>query len=153
VPAPHPLRATILAGLRATQKTLPATLFYDERGAALFEQICTLPEYYLTRTEESILGAEAASLAGLMGPRVALIELGSGAATKVRPLLHALHDPVAYIPVDVSRDQLLDVAAARAREFPHLAVMPVWADYTAGLSLPEGVGDACRVLPVDAQRC
>jgi dimethylhistidine N-methyltransferase len=145
VPAPHALRAAILAGLRSAQKTLPATLFYDERGAELFEQICALPEYYLTRTEESILAAEASSLAGLMGSHVALIELGSGAATKVRPLLRALRDPEAYIPVDVSREQLLGVAAERQREFPQLTVMPVWADYTAGVPLPDAVGDARRV--------
>lgn len=144
IPTLHPLRATILAGLRTTPKTLPSTLFYDEAGAALFEQICTLPEYYLTRTEESILTARAGDLAALMGPRVALIELGSGAATKVRPLLSALPDAVAYIPVDVSREQLLDVAEARAREFPQLQVMPVCADYTAGVALPE--------LPTDARK-
>ena len=142
-PTPHPLRATIIAGLRATPKTLPSTLFYDEAGAALFERICTLPEYYLTRTEESILAAHAGDLAALMGPRVALVELGSGAATKVRPLLAALPEPVAYVPVDVSREQLMDVAAERAREFPQLQVMPVWADYTVGMSLPD--------LPIDAR--
>lgn len=125
--------------------TLPATLFYDEHGAELFERICTLPEYYLTRTEESVLEAEAAALAALMGSHVAVIELGSGAATKVRPLLRALREPVAYIPVDVSREQLLEVSAQRAREFPQLTVMPVWADYTAGVSLPDAVGDARRV--------
>lgn len=145
VPTPHALRATILDGLRSTPKTLPATLFYDERGAALFEQICTLPEYYLTRTEESILDAQAGALARLMGPRVALIELGSGAATKVRPLLRALESPVAYVPVDVSREQLLDVATERAIEFPQLSVLPVWADYTAGVTLPNALGDARRV--------
>ncbi len=143
-PQQRSLRLAILAGLRSSPKTLPATLFYDEQGAALFEQICTLPEYYLTRTEESILATHADTLAALMGPRVALIELGSGAATKVRPLLAALRDPVAYVPVDVSREQLMDVSAERAREFPQLQVMPVWADYTAGVSLPP--------LPTDARR-
>ncbi len=128
------LRSAILAGLRSTPKTLPATLFYDELGAALFEQICMLPEYYLTRTEESILAEHAGTLASLMGPRVALIELGSGAATKVRPLL-----------VDVSREQLMDVSATRAREFPQLQVMPVWADYTAAVPLPPLPPDARRV--------
>lgn len=141
----HPLRSTILAGLRSTQKSLPATLFYDERGAALFEQICTLPEYYLTGTEKVLLREHAAALAALMGPRIALIELGSGAATKVRPLLAALRDPVAYIPVDVAREQLMDVAAERAREFPGLTVMPVYADYVTGVPLPTLPADARRV--------
>lgn len=145
VEAPDPLRAAIIAGLRATPKTLPATLFYDERGAMLFERICRQPEYYLTRTEESILAVCAATLAALMGPRVALIELGSGAATKVKPLLAALEQPVAYVPVDVSREQLLVVAAERAREFPQLQVLPVCGDYTQGVNAPDFPSGTRRV--------
>jgi dimethylhistidine N-methyltransferase len=141
----EPLHATILDGLSASQKTLPASLFYDAHGAALFEQISDLPEYYLTRTDTMILDRHAADLAALMGPRTALIELGSGAATKVRPLLAAMRDPVAYIPIDVAREQLMDVAAARAREYPAVQVMPVWADYSDGIELPTLPADARRV--------
>ncbi len=139
------VQTTILDGLRASQKTLPASLFYDAHGASLFEQISDLPEYYLTRTDTAILDTHAADLAALMGPRTVLIELGSGAATKVRPLLAAMHDPVAYIPIDVAREQLMDVAAARAREFPGLQVIPVWADYSDGVELPPLADDARRV--------
>jgi dimethylhistidine N-methyltransferase len=77
---------------------------------------------------------------------VALIELGSGAATKVRPLLAALTDPAAYVPVDVAREQLLDVATERAREFPTVAILPVWADYSQGVTLPELDEHARRVV-------
>ncbi len=141
-----PLQSSIIEGLRALQKTLPASLFYDAQGAALFERISELPEYYLTRTDEAILQARAGELATLMGPRVALIEPGSGAATKVRPLLTAMHLPVAYVPVDVAREQLMDVAAARAREFPAVNVLPVWADFSAGMVLPSLPEDARRVV-------
>ncbi|MDZ7631529.1 MAG: L-histidine N(alpha)-methyltransferase [Gemmatimonadaceae bacterium] len=145
-PVFDPLQLSIIEGLRAAQKTLPASLFYDAHGAALFEQISELPEYYLTRTDEAILHARAAELAALMGPRVALIEPGSGAATKVRPLLAALQAPVAYVPVDVAREQLMDVAAARAREFPSVQILPVWADFSLGLVLPSLPDDARRVV-------
>lgn len=140
------LQVSIIEGLSAPQKTLPASLFYDTRGAALFERISELPEYYLTRTDEAILQARAADLSALMGPRVALIEPGSGAATKVRPILAALQSPVAYVPVDVAREQLMDVAAARAREFPGVQVLPVWADFSAGLHLPTLPEDARKVV-------
>lgn len=144
-PVLEPLHLAIVDGLSAEQKTLPASLFYDARGAALFEQISALPEYYLTRTDSAILRDRAPELSALMGPRAALIELGSGAATKVRPLLAAMQEPVAYIPVDVAREQLMDVAAARAREFPAVSVKPVWADYSEGVTLPRLPNDARRV--------
>ena len=139
-----PLPVAIIDGLSASQKTLPASLFYDARGASLFEEISALPEYYLTRTDTAILQAHATDRAELIGPRAALIELGSGAATKVRPLLAALQSPVAYLPVDVAREQLMDIAAVRAREFPGIHVMPVWADYSEHVALP--------LLPDDARR-
>ncbi len=140
------MRDAIVAGLGASPKTLPASLFYDARGAGLFEQITELPEYYPTRTEAAILDRHAGDLADLMGPRVALIEPGSGSATKVRRLLVAMHDPVAYVPVDVAREQLLDAAEDRALEFPQLTVTPVWADYSEGITLPPLPESARKVV-------
>lgn len=144
---PHePIANAILRGLGEMQKTLPSALFYDSRGAALFEQISDVPEYYLTRTDTAILQQSASVLAALIGPRAVLIEPGSGAATKVRPLLAALHSPLAYVPVDVSRDQLMAVAAERAAEFPGIQVLPLWADYTDGITVPTLPDDARRVV-------
>jgi len=140
------MRDAIRAGLGASPKTLPPSLFYDSRGAALFEQITALPEYYPTRTEAAILERHAGDLADLMGARVAMIEPGSGAATKVRRLLSAMHDPVAYVPVDVAREQLLDVAEECAMEFPRVTVTPVWADYSHGITLPPLPDRARRVV-------
>jgi dimethylhistidine N-methyltransferase len=139
------LRTSVLHGLRASPKTLPAALFYDARGAALFEEITRLPEYYLTRTEHDILLRHAGDLADLVGPNAAIIEFGSGAAIKVRHLLRAFRDATAYIPVDVSREQLQDVAAERALEFPHVPVLPVWADYTEPFDLPDMPDGARRI--------
>lgn len=139
------LKREVLDGLRATPKTLPAALFYDARGAALFEEITQLPEYYLTRSEHEILEKHAANLAALVGPNAALIEFGSGAALKVRYLLSALTNAAAYVPMDVSREQLYEVAAERSLEFPDVPIMPVWADYHEPFTLPDLAPDVRRV--------
>jgi dimethylhistidine N-methyltransferase len=139
------LRDAVLEGLDSTPRTTPATLFYDARGAALFEQICELPEYYPTRTEHEILTRHARDLAACIGPQAAIIELGAGAAIKVRYLLEALEAPAAYVPVDVAGSQLQRVAAERSAEFPDLDVLPVVADYADGVPLPTLPDDARRV--------
>ncbi|MDQ2767082.1 MAG: L-histidine N(alpha)-methyltransferase, partial [Gemmatimonadota bacterium] len=105
-PNSHSIREEVLRGLHAEPKTLPPKLFYDAVGADLFEQICELPEYYLTRAELEILHARSGEIAALAGPRVALLEYGSGAGVKIRLLLDALELPTAYVPIDISREQL-----------------------------------------------
>jgi dimethylhistidine N-methyltransferase len=128
--------AEVLAGLRSSPKTLPPKLFYDEAGADLFQQICELPEYYLTRSELSILNERAGEIAHAIGPRAALIEYGSGAGQKIRLLLDALENPVAYVPVDISGEQLAGVSETIAAQYPDIEVMPVCADYTSRFDLP-----------------
>ena len=130
------LRCEVLRGLLADRKALPPKLFYDAAGAELFERITTLPEYYLTRAELEILRARVGEIAALAGPRAALVEYGSGAGVKVRLLLDALRDPAAYVPIDISAEQLARVAGEIAAEYPHVAVRPLCADYTRPLQLP-----------------
>lgn len=130
------LRQQVLRGLRASVKTLSPALFYDARGARLFERICELPEYYPTRTELAILERHAGDLAAHAGPECALIEYGSGAGVKVRYLLDRLERPVAYVPVDISREQLHEVAEERSEQYPALRILPVCADYTMPFELP-----------------
>jgi len=145
---PDEMRAEVIAGLKAPQKTLPPKLFYDERGAALFHEITALDEYYLTRTELEIVRAYAGGMAELMGPDRVLVELGSGEAVKVRLLLDHLRRPAAYVPIDISVEQLRRVAGEVADAYPGLAVVPVAADYTAPFALPElppGAREARRV--------
>jgi len=143
------LRAEVLSGLTAEPKTLPPKLFYDATGAELFERITTLPEYYLTRAELEILDARAHEIAALAAPRAALVEYGSGAGVKVRLLLDAFaaaRTPLAaYVPIDISREQLADVAAQIAAEYPEVPVHLVCADYTAPLRLPDLPQRARRV--------
>jgi dimethylhistidine N-methyltransferase len=139
------LRTEVLAGLALPQKTLPPKLFYDAAGAALFERICELDEYYLTRAELSILRARAGEIAALVGPGAALVEYGSGAGMKVRLLLDAMHAPAAYVPLDISREQLARVVAELSGDYPHVPVLPVCADYTQPLTVPDLPQRARRV--------
>jgi len=139
------IRGDVLRGLLASPKTLPPKLFYDARGAELFERICGLDEYYLTRAELSILRKEAATIAALAGPGCALVEYGSGAGIKVSLLLDALDRPRAYVPIDVSRDQLARVASDLAARYPGVDVTPVCADYTEAFELPHVAPGARRI--------
>ena len=126
----------VLCGLTASRKTLPAKLFYDEEGARLFERICTLDEYYLTRAELSILRNSVGEVAELVGSRAALVEYGSGAGVKIRLLLDSLPQPAAYVPIDISHEQLARVSSELAGDYPNVAIRPLCADYTLPLSLP-----------------
>ena len=78
---PDLLRDEIRSGLLSSPKTLPTKYMYDDRGSELFERICTLPEYYQTRTEYKILMSHSDQIIKLTGADE-LVELGSGAATK-----------------------------------------------------------------------
>jgi|SRR5215469_7557167 len=126
----------VRAGLREPQKTLPCKYFYDERGSALFEAICELPEYYLTRTELGILETHLGAMAAALGPGLMLVEPGSGSGMKTRLLLQHLHAPVAYVPVDISREALLSSAERLHRLFPALEVLPVCADFSQAFAVP-----------------
>jgi L-histidine N-alpha-methyltransferase len=138
-------RSEVLRGLLANPKSLPPKLFYDEAGAALFERITTLPEYYLTRAELEILQARASEIARLAGPACTLVEYGSGAGRKVRLLLDAMECPAAYVPIDISAEQLAAVASEIAAAYPSVAVHPLAADYTRPIALP-AIGGAERRL-------
>ncbi|MBK8250232.1 MAG: L-histidine N(alpha)-methyltransferase [Gemmatimonadetes bacterium] len=135
----------VLAGLRATPKVVSPKYFYDDVGARLFEAITQLPEYYPTRTELEILRTHATDIAGAIGPAATLVEFGSGAAVKVKLLLDALERPTAYVPIDISSEQLVRVALERRREYPALAVQPVCADYTSRVTLPSLEAGSRRV--------
>ncbi|MSO77426.1 MAG: L-histidine N(alpha)-methyltransferase [Alphaproteobacteria bacterium] len=129
-------RADVLAGLGKAQKAVPAKYFYDARGSALFEEICTLAEYYPTRTETAMLERLAPEIARHVGAGATLIEYGSGASRKIRALLEALPAPAAYMPIDISLGHLQASARRLALDYPGLPIVPVVGDYTAPLNLP-----------------
>jgi dimethylhistidine N-methyltransferase len=161
-PRPANMRAEILAGLALPQKRLSPKWFYDAEGSRLFDAICSLPEYYPTRTEIGILRSHGAEMAELLGRDALLIELGSGSSLKIQVLLEALR-PAIYMPVDISKDHLLASAEALADAFPGLAVHACCADYSGPFELPVHDYDHPRAAffpgssignfdPVDAQR-
>jgi len=128
--------AEVLIGLRKPQKELPSKYFYDERGSQLFERICELKEYYVTDIEASIMRSHIKEIVELIGPHVLVIEHGCGNCEKVRFLMDHLHDPVAFIPIDISQEQLVHVAKELDSIFPQLQILPVCADYTSNFELP-----------------
>jgi len=135
-PSEESFRDAVFAGLGQAKKTLPCKFFYDARGSALFERICGVPEYYLTRTEIRVLEDYAGEIARHIGAYCRLIELGSGSSRKVRILLEALEAPAAYVPVDISREHLREAASRLAADFSRLSVIAVCADYTRPFALP-----------------
>ena len=121
-----------LTGLTAPQKTLPPWLFYDQRGSELFEQITELPEYYLTRTERSILAQYAPDIPSLLIAAVTVAELGAGSATKTGILLREFatsQSGVLYQPIDISPTALDEAAASLPATIPGLTVQPQVANY------------------------
>jgi L-histidine Nalpha-methyltransferase len=123
-------------GLTATPKWLPARLFYDAAGSALFEQITELPEYYLTRTERAILESFATEILQAAGPPLTLVELGAGTAAKTAVLIEELlrrQSRTMFYPIDVSPSALQEAVTQLGRQFPQLRVNPILADYTGGV--------------------
>ncbi|WP_428387623.1 L-histidine N(alpha)-methyltransferase [Mucisphaera sp.] len=137
----HPKLADIksecLNGLLGKPKTLPSMFLYDKKGSELFDAITELPEYYPTRTEMRILQDNASDIAESVGPGALVIEIGSGSSTKTEILLEALEDPSGYIPVDISKQHLLEAADRIAEDYPDLPVQPVCADYMSEWEFPE----------------
>src|SRR5215468_1208842 len=138
------LLSDVIAGLSSDPRTLPCKYFYDERGAALFQKICELPEYYVTRTEIDILDRCRADIASQLGPGVELIGLGTGAGTKTRILIETLENPAVYIPVDISKKQLRQSTALFRKSFPTLEILSVCADYLQPVVLPSPRHKAAR---------
>jgi L-histidine Nalpha-methyltransferase len=134
--------AAVRAGLTAAPRTLPWSYFYDEKGSLLFDAICQLPEYYLTRVEDSILRRYAGEIVAglprtsLPGEELTFIELGSGSATKTQRLLAAgisKHGPLHYVPIDVSRSALEESSRRLVGRFCGLRITGYVADYRRGL--------------------
>lgn len=131
------LLVDVLEGLKKSRKTLPSKYFYDKGGSELFEVICTLDEYYLTRTELEIMKDNIGEITSALGKHVQLIELGSGSSLKTRLLLDHLEDIHSYVPVDISDEFLQNESLNLQREYPNLTIEPVAADYTKPFDLPQ----------------
>jgi L-histidine N-alpha-methyltransferase len=138
---PKQLREAIRQRLMRKPRELPSKLFYDDRGSQLFERICDLPEYYQTRTERALLLRSASSIVELSGAGE-LVELGSGAATKTRVLLDAIHAAGRlrlYVPFDFNEAIVRRTAHELVARYPGLRVHGMVADFIHHLGrLPDG---------------
>jgi dimethylhistidine N-methyltransferase len=130
--APDDFAASVRAGLTAPRKQLEPRFFYDALGSALFDAICELPEYYVTRAETEILTLHAAEIAAAFGSPVRLVELGSGSARKTRLLFDAIlarQKTLDYAPVDVDAGMLEKSGRALLTEYDRLRVSALRGDF------------------------
>lgn len=145
-PGREQILADTLAGLSRTARQLPSKYFYDARGSRLFEQITHTPEYYPTRTELALLNRVLPVIARVVGPRLHVVELGSGSGRKTALLLAALQDPVAYTPIEISRAALLSSIDHLAPALPDVEMLPVCADFTRPVDVPAPEREPARRL-------
>ncbi|MBG9993857.1 L-histidine N(alpha)-methyltransferase [Pseudoalteromonas sp. NZS127_1] len=120
----------VISGLTQQQKTLPCKYFYDDKGAALFEQITTLQEYYVTRTELSILAQHSKSIAQMLPENLSIIEPGCGSGKKVAYLLAHMANVKTFVPFEISEEMLSYSLAHLSPLFPDLAISPLLGDFT-----------------------
>ena len=125
----------VLNGLKSTPKKLPCKYFYDEVGSDLFEQICQLDEYYITRTELKILATHGDDIAKHIEPGVTVIEPGAGSGKKAKLLLSALDSPSTFVPLEISGDALDGSADVVRQSFPGIAVKPMLGDFTDSVDM------------------
>ncbi|MBM0743092.1 L-histidine N(alpha)-methyltransferase [Phormidium sp. CLA17] len=140
IPTVEDSGADVVQGLSRSPKTLPPKYFYDDRGSQLFEQICDLPEYYLTRTETAILQQYAGAIAQQTGA-CELVELGSGSSTKTRLLLEAYQAqnyPLCYRPIDVSAGILESSAQSLLQTYSQLKIHALVGTYDQALQTLSG---------------
>ena len=126
----------VRAGLTATSKRIPCRFFYDEAGSQIFEEICELPEYYLTRAESEILRDRAQDVAQRFSLPISLVELGSGNSTKTRLLIEALlpeYGSLSYIPIDISPSVLEASALQLLDDYKQLEIRAIAGEYQDGL--------------------
>ncbi len=134
----------IASGLSRPRKSISSKYFYDSRGSKLFDEICTLPEYYPTRTELEILQRYADVVMGFFDGREGdLIEIGSGSDLKIRRLLSVVsrHDlkKIRYVPMDISRAGLIRSSLCILKDFEGLRICGIIGDFTRHLGrLPGG---------------
>lgn len=130
----------IIRGMSKNQKQLPSKLFYDLRGSALFDEICKTEEYYLTRTETSIMRNNITEIASIIDKDTLLIELGSGSSVKTKMLLDNVSGLAGYIPVDISSKHLSETTKKLKSLYPFFNIIPVSADYTKDFDIPYTTG-------------
>ena len=123
-------------GLHDSPKHIPCLYFYDYHGSLLFEKICQLPEYYLTRAERDILKTFSEEIISFLPSDIVLVELGSGSCIKTQLIIEELlnqHDTVTYSPIDISQKMLQESSMSLLEQYEDLEIISVAAEYEEGL--------------------
>jgi len=123
-------------GLKDTPKHIPCLYFYDYKGSLLFEEICQLPEYYLTRAETDILETYSEEIISYFPSDTLLVELGSGSSIKTQLIIEELlnqHNKASYSPIDISQRMLSESSISLLEKYPNLEIISVAAEYDEGL--------------------
>jgi dimethylhistidine N-methyltransferase len=124
-------------GLAAQPKRFLPKYFYDELGSQLFEAICLLPEYYLTRAENEIFKRYASEIVTAVDGQITLLEMGSGSASKTRLIIEAVlqrQSQLVFMPVDISRSAIESSSRILLQSYPRLTIDAYAADYFTGLA-------------------
>jgi L-histidine Nalpha-methyltransferase len=130
------------------QRELPSKYLYDEVGSALFETICVLPEYGLTRADARLLEKYAGEIVGRLPSPIHVAELGSGSGKKTRWILEALsrRQKTYYYPIEISPSAL----AACEKELGHIDLVSLVGfeqPYLEGLrAVAQGRGEQDHLL-------
>jgi L-histidine Nalpha-methyltransferase len=129
------LAADVRAGLtKAGQKELPSKYLYDTLGSKLFEAICDLPEYGLTRADERLLRTHSPELAARIPGELIVCELGSGSGRKTRWVLEALSQGrhISYFPIEISAAALA-VCQRELADISSVGIVGLEREYLDGL--------------------
>jgi len=134
--------------LNQKQKSISPKFFYDMKGSELFDKICNLPEYYLTRVETNLLKTIGSELEKFVSDNMRLVELGSGYAVKTRLLLDVLtniQNNTEYFPIDIS-DILQESSQKLLDDYENLSITGVIDTYEGGLEFIEKYDDAPNLI-------
>jgi len=143
-----PFLSDVVTAPSSRPKQLSPKYFYDHAGSVLFDRICDLPEYYVTRTEHAILEAHASTMVSRLPSPCRVVEPGAGSGNKTRLLLRALGPErcAAYVPVDIAREFLHESAAKIRADIDWLKVRPVVGDFAGDVSLAPAPKDVSTVI-------
>jgi len=125
----------IYSSLNRDSKFITPKFFYDKKGSDLFEKICSLPEYYPTRTEITILKKLQDKLPSYIDENFRLIELGSGASVKTRLILDIFtkfQETTEYFPIDIS-EILTESSEQLLKDYDGLHITGIIDTYEGGL--------------------
>ncbi len=144
-PKEENFRDAVLKGLALPQKSIPPKFFYDVKGSEIFEKICTTSEYYVTKTEVTLLNKIQKEIETFVEPGSAVIEYGCGSSVKIRAFLSALPYPAHYIAIDISKTFLIATAKEIASDYSSISVGAVCADFGKRIEWP-------KEAPIDSSK-